>query len=93
MLIDTHCHLFKEYYDDIDEVVERAKDAGVSMIVVNGIDRKTNEEVLELVKKYDIVYGALGIQTESIETVSQEDFKFIEKHINDERIVAVGEIG
>lgn len=93
MLIDTHCHLFSEYYDNIDEVVENAKNAGVSMIVVNGIDRKTNEEVLELVKKYDIVYGALGIQPESMETVSQDDFMFIEEHINDERIVAVGEIG
>lgn len=93
MLIDTHCHLFKEYYDNIDGLVENAKNAGVSMIVVNGIDRKTNEEVLELVKKYDIVYGALGIQPESIKTVSQDDFMFIEEHINDERIVAVGEIG
>lgn len=93
MLIDTHCHLFKEYYDNIDEVVERAKNAGVSMIVVNGIDRKTNDEVLELVKKFDIVYGALGIQPESIGTVTEEDFMFIEEHINDEKIVAVGEIG
>lgn len=93
MLIDTHCHLFSEYYDNIDEIIEHAKSAGVGMIVVNGIDRKTNEEVLELVKKYDIVYGALGIQPESIEAVTEEDFKFIEEHINDEKIVAVGEIG
>lgn len=93
MLIDTHCHLFSEYYDNIDKVVEHAKSVGVRMIVVNGIDRKTNEEVLELVKKYDIVYGALGIQPESIENTTEEDFIFIEEHINDEKIVAIGEIG
>ena len=51
MLVDTHCHIFREYYDDIDEVVMRARDAGVTMLVVNGVDRRTNEEVLELVKK------------------------------------------
>ncbi len=93
MLVDTHCHLFDEYYDNIDDVIARAKSVGIGMIVVNGIDRKTNEEVLKLVKKYDIVYGALGIQPESIETVTEKDFQFIEEHINDEKIVAVGEIG
>lgn len=93
MLVDTHCHIFSEYYDDIDEVVMRARDAGVTMLVVNGIDRRTNEEVLELVKKYDIVYGALGFQPEVAESINDDDFSFIEKHINDDKIVAVGEIG
>ena len=93
MLVDTHCHIFSEYYDDIDEVVMRARDAGVIMLVVNGIDRRTNEEVLELVKKYDIVYGALGFQPEVSESAIDDDFRFIEEHINDDKIVAVGEIG
>lgn len=93
MLIDTHCHLFSEYYDNIDEVVMRAKSVGVGMLIVNGIDRRTNEEVLELVKKYDIVYGALGIQPENTENVVEDDFRFIEEHINDDKIVAIGEIG
>ena len=93
MLVDTHCHIFKEYYDDIDEVVMRARNAGIRMIIVNGIDRKSNEEVLNLVSRYDIVYGALGIQPEVCESVTDEDFKFIEEHINDDKIVAVGEIG
>ena len=38
MLVDTHCHLFKEYFCDIDEVIARAKDNGVGMIVINGFD-------------------------------------------------------
>ena len=93
MLIDTHCHLFSEYNENIDEVIERAKDAGIGMIIVNGVDKSTNEEVLRLVSKYDIVYGALGIQPEYAESVDEEDFKFIEEHINDDKILAVGEIG
>lgn len=93
MLIDTHCHIFEEYYDDIDSVVEKARDAGILMLVVNGIDRRTNEEVLKLVSKYDIVYGALGIQPEAVDSVVDEDFDFIERHINDRKIVAIGEIG
>ena len=93
MLIDTHCHLFSEYYEDMDKVIERAINAGVGMIIVNGIDRKSNEEVLRLVSKYDIVYGALGIHPEDIDNYCEEDFKFIEEHINDDKILAVGEIG
>lgn len=93
MLVDTHCHIFREYYEDIDEVINRAKDAGVNMFIINGIDRKTNEEVLELVAKYDIVYGALGIQPECVMTATEDDIKFIEEHINDDKILAVGEIG
>ena len=93
MLIDTHCHVFSEYYDDIESVLIRAKDAGVGMVIVNGIDRKSNEEVLRLVSKYDIVYGALGVQPEYAEMVVDDDFEFIEKHINDNKIVAIGEIG
>ena len=93
MLVDTHCHIFKEYYQDIDEVIARAYDNGLGMIIVNGYDKKSNEEVLELVKKYDIVYGALGIQPEYAVDASEEDFKFIEEHINDDKIIAIGEIG
>ena len=78
MLIDTHCHLFFDYYDDIDEVIMRAKSEGIGMIIVNGIDRKSNEEVLNLVKKYDIVYGALGIQPEEVDKCSDDDIDFIE---------------
>ena len=93
MLVDTHCHIFKEYYQDIDEVIARAYDNGLGMIIVNGYDKKSNEEVLELVKKYDIVYGALGIQPEYAMDASEEVFKFIEEHINDDKIIAIGEIG
>ena len=93
MLVDTHCHIFREYYDDIDEVIARAKEAGLKAIIVNGVDRKSNEEVLELVKKYDIVYGTLGIQPEEVEKCNDDDILFIEEHINDDKIIAVGEIG
>ena len=40
MLIDTHCHIYSEYYDDIDEVIEHSINDGVSMIIVNGVDRR-----------------------------------------------------
>ena len=93
MFIDTHCHIVSEYYDDIDEVVKNAIDNGVLKIIINGYNMQSNREVLELVKKYDIVYGALGIQPEELYDYKDDSLKFIEEHINDEKIIAVGEIG
>ena len=93
MFIDTHCHIVSEYYDDIENVIKNAIANGVLKIIVNGYNMRSNREVLELVKKYDIVYGALGIQPEELYDYNDNSLKFIEEHINDEKIVAVGEIG
>lgn len=93
MLVDTHCHIFREYFEDIDEIIQNSMSNGVRMIIVNGTNRRDNEEVLELVKRYDIVYGALGIQPEEINDYTEDNLKFIEEHIDDDKILAVGEIG
>lgn len=93
MFVDTHCHIVMEHYDDIDDVIKRAIDNGVNRIIVNGYDMKSNREILELVKKYDIVYGALGIQPQELDDYTDLNLAFIENHINDDKIVAVGEIG
>lgn len=93
MYIDTHCHLYKEYYDNLDEVIEKIKSNKVKYVINNGCDRKSNEEVLQLIKKYDFMYGAIGIHPEVVDEYSVEDLKFIEEHIHDKKIVAIGEIG
>lgn len=92
-MVDTHCHIFESYYDNIDEIIQRSIDNGVDMLIVNGCNLKSNMEVLNLVKKYDIVYGALGIQPEELDDFNEESLKFLVDHINDDKIVAVGEIG
>lgn len=92
-MVDTHCHIYNSYYDNIDEIIQRSIDNGVNMLIVNGCNLESNKEVLDLVKKYDIVYGALGIQPEELDDFNEESLNFIKDHINDDKIVAVGEIG
>lgn len=61
-LVDIHCHLNHQKFDeDRDEVVQRAKEAGVKVIITSGVNVPTNREVLELSKKYDIVKCTLGV--------------------------------
>ena len=89
MLIDTHCHLSKEYYNDISSIVDEMD----GIMIVSGCNKETNEEVLKLTSKYKNVYGTLGIHPEDIETFSEDNLNFIEKNITNKKIVAVGEIG
>ncbi len=93
MFTDTHCHLFKEYYDDLDSLLLKIRNSGVEKVISNGCDRQSNEEVLGSIKKFPMVYGAIGIHPEDVLTYKEEDISFIEKHINDSKVLAVGEIG
>ena len=93
MLVDTHCHIYKEYYDDIDLLMKNINDSEINKVINNGCDDKSNHEVLDLCSKYESMYGALGIHPENVDDYSMDDFDYVTKHINDEKIVAVGEIG
>lgn len=92
-MVDTHCHIFSDYYDDISEIINKAYSSGVKMLIVNGYNMKSNMEVVFLVKKYDIVYGAIGLQPSELDDYNDLNIKYIEDHINDDKIIAVGEIG
>lgn len=92
-MIDTHCHIYNEYYDDIPALIDEIKEAGIDKIIVNGCDMRTNLEVLELVKKYDIIYGALGFHPTELDDYNDDCLKWLDEHINDNKIMAVGEIG
>ena len=93
MFIDTHCHLFLEYYDDIDGILDKIKAAGISKVINNGTGKDSNIEVLDSIAKYDFVYGAIGIHPEEVDNYSDEDIDFIIQHLNDKKVVAIGEIG
>ena len=87
MFIDTHCHVFSEYYDNIDEVVNQCKKNNVNRIIVNGCDINSNKEVLELVSKYDIIYGAIGFHPTELDDFNDEieDSTFERKEFNENR--------
>lgn len=93
MFTDTHCHIYKEYYEDIDEVLKRAQDVNIMRVINNGCSSNSNKEVLSLIDKYDNMYGALGIHPEEIDNFQDSDIYFIEENIKNKKIVAIGEIG
>ena len=93
MFIDTHCHLFKGYYEDMDNIICKIKNRGIIALINNGGDSKTNQEVLSLLDKYDFMYGAIGIHPDYADNYNEDDLKYIMDNIGVEKIVAIGEIG
>lgn len=107
LLIDVHTHLDHPLLiSKIDEIIYRAKNAGLKHIVANGINPETNRICRELSKKYDIVKCAMGLyprsalrkEMESGEYPSKyhdfnvdEEIDFIRKNKNN--IVAISEVG
>lgn len=93
MFTDTHCHIYSEYYDNIDEVISESKKNLVTRYINNGCDANSNKEVLSLIGKYEGMYGAIGIHPENVLEYSKDDLNFIENNLSNPKIIAIGEIG
>jgi TatD DNase family protein len=95
--IDTHCHLDAAEFDgDREEVVARARAAGVAQIVIPAVDAGNFERVRELAHRHGLAY-ALGIHPMCTGRASDADLATLRdalgRHAGDPRLVAVGEIG
>lgn len=93
MFTDTHCHIYKEYYENIDEILKRALESNINRVINNGCNRESNKEVLALANTYNNMYIALGIHPESADTYQKEDLTFIEENLSNPKVIAIGEIG
>lgn len=93
MFIDTHCHLSREDYDDIDKVIEEDKEAGVTRIVVSGFSRESIEEAMNLKDTYDIVYVTIGYHPECADSVTLKDIDYLKSLLGKKKIIGIGEIG
>lgn len=88
MMIDTHAHL--EDYDNLEEIIKHMKD---HIIIISGVNRKTNDFVLKTCEKYENVFGTIGIHPEEASKVKDDDFLYIEENLSHPKIVGIGEIG
>lgn len=94
MFVDTHAHLFYENFkDDIDDVINRAKENSVDYILIPATDIKTAEESLGLCDKYDFIYAAVGIHPHETKDWNDSLLDEIEKLAKHPKVVAIGEIG
>lgn len=94
MFIDTHAHLFFENYkDDIDVVLNRAKENGIDYIIVPATDIKTAKEAIALAEKYEHIYATVGIHPHDTKDWNESLIAQIEELAKHPKVVAIGEIG
>ncbi|GAK09969.1 TatD family hydrolase [Geomicrobium sp. JCM 19038] len=93
-LFDTHVHLNVEQFDeDLEEVIERAKEAGVKWMNVVGFDRETITKAMNLIDRYEFMYATIGWHPVDSVDMKREDLEWIESLATHDKVVAIGETG
>ena len=91
MIIDTHCHLDDERYnDDIEAVLHHAENSGVEKFIIPGADPKTLQRALTLAETYESIYFAVGVHPYDAQNY---DKSYLEKYVHHPKCVAIGECG
>lgn len=93
-LIDSHCHLFYENLkNDLDGVLSRAAEKGVSSFICVGTNLEDSLECLELSEQYDVIYGSAGIHPHDAKDSPEDFIEKIAGLMTSDRMVAMGEVG
>ncbi|OGO17097.1 MAG: hypothetical protein A2Z14_09345 [Chloroflexi bacterium RBG_16_48_8] len=94
MLVDTHCHLTLDAFDnDRGQVIQRALTTGVHKIVVPGIDLESSQEAIALSETYPSIFAAVGIHPHNANHWNPSYREKIISLAKSSKVVAIGEIG
>lgn len=93
-LVDTHAHLFHEDYEGrLDEVLQRAGEAGVTAVICVGLDLPTSEQALAIAETYPNVWAAVGVHPHDAGDAPPDILQRLEALAAHDKVVAIGETG
>jgi len=93
-LFDSHCHLDDRVYDkDFKAILSRANNAGVSRIMIVGVDKKSSTRAVALAESKPELYSSVGFHPHDAKTCSKEALEFLIKLAESPKVKAWGEIG
>jgi len=94
MIIDSHCHLdYEPLINNIDQVLINAKKNNIIKLLSIGTSLESSIKVLDIVEKYDNVYGAIGIHPNSTTGNLDKLNNILELKKKNKKIIAFGETG
>lgn len=94
MLIDSHTHLqVSQYNKDLDAVLKRAQDAGVTTILIIGIDLETSLSAITLADKHENLYATVGMHPHDAKKLTPDVLKTFRELLQHPKVIALGEIG
>lgn len=94
-MIDTHAHIYAEEFDpDRDEMIIRAKNAGVSKIIMPNIDSESLPKMLRLEQEYrDFCFAAIGLHPTSVKENFRDELIIVRNELERRKYIAIGETG
>lgn len=93
-LFDSHCHLDDRAYEkDLGSVIKRAGAAGVSKIMIVGIDGKSSAKAVEIAGKYSGCYASVGVHPHDAKECSDRTLNFLKDLSENQKVKAWGETG
>src|SRR5579864_2779599 len=94
-LIDSHCHLYlSAFADDIDNVIGRAKAAGVRRFYLPAIDRTSEQALLALEMKFPgVCFAMQGLHPCSVKEDVESSLRHVEQSLSSRDFAAIGETG
>ena len=94
-LIDSHAHIYgKEFAQDFTEMMQRAKEAGVGLVIAVGADLESSREACALAEAHDEIYCSVGIHPHDADRVTERCYELVrEMALTNPKVVAIGEVG
>lgn len=94
MLTDTHAHLdYKDFSDDLDEVVHRAKEAGVQRIITIGTGIESSRRAVALAEKYACIRAVVGLHPTNVLEEPEGWLGALRGLATHPKVAAIGETG
>jgi TatD DNase family protein len=94
MLVDSHCHLQdRKLHADLDDVIARARDSGVTAMVTIGYDIPSSRAGIDIADNHEDIYTTIGVHPHDARTVTAADLMELENLANSAKVVGIGEIG
>lgn len=94
MLIDSHVHLDDERFDgDRDILIKSLKSNGIELVINIGADMKSSIDSIELAKRYDNIYAAIGVHPHSASEMTEKTLDELRDMAKEDKVIAIGEIG
>ena len=94
MIFETHAHYDDErFMEDQDALIKSMPEKGIGRIINVGSSIESTKATLELAKKYDYVYAAVGVHPSDIDGLNEDTFAWLKEQTAWEKTVAIGEIG
>lgn len=93
-IFETHAHYDDQAFrEDRDSLLKKMKEEGIEYIVNIGCSIDSSRRITEFVKKYDFLYGTVGVHPDDVTHLTEEDMEELVSLSQQDKILAIGEIG